>query len=82
MAAHKIVVHKIDLPPMRLEWDPVFQQVSPQAVQVAGDLLPLHLGFADVGEIHEVELDDVIQPGPVPSGHIVAIRFCQLDLDG
>ena len=73
---------KLILPQCALNRMPDLHQVIPQTMQVCQDIsLPI-TRFADIGQVHEIEFDDVLQAGPVPRRHVVVVGFGELDFDG
>ena len=66
MFIDEFIIHEVNLAPMRFERDAGLHEIIPQAVQVHVDRLFLGRSLGDVGEIHEIEFDDVIQARPVP----------------
>ncbi len=61
---YEVVVHEVDLAPVGLERDARLDKVIPQTVQVCKDFGPPITRFADIGQVHEIEFDDVIQARP------------------
>ena len=61
MVTNEIVIHEIDLAPMRLKLDTVVEEMIPETLQVSHDLRFIRLFLTYIGKVHEVKLDDIFQ---------------------